>query len=1023
MPSFARLLHALEATRGPLTWASDVESLVHPLPYAPGAGEHMQDATRALWDKAPPANQEMRDAMRALADKYPVPEYPGHQYAAGGAVKALAAAATRIEPMFKKVGEYLGMPIHEVTNPDFRVLHGTGAPWEGKFDPMKAQVGEMSHSGDGLGSLFGPHVTDDYSVANGFAAMGKPNGVGANIMAFQPKRVLDATELMKKSGAPDDEFLHYIVGHLGGAPWGNNAAEDWSLGGYENFMKYLKPAQKKAKDLGIDAIKYSNSVEQGMNGGEDHSYLLAPHVKAGFKAGGHVTEAQKAAGNYAKEHRNVGGMRVSIENKAGSTRSGTAPDGTQWESKMAHDYGYIRGTRGADKDHIDAFFGPGDPAEHPVHVIDQVHPDTGAFDEHKVMFGFPDEQSALDGYHANYEPGWRGADSVNAMPFKDFKQWAFKGPQRKPFAEGGAVFGNPNIARQGAKAGATLERPSDYQSVHTPTTAFLAGLLGSPPDQIDSSVLDPQHADLQRAALPGYLLSTVSQMRPFASPALKGARAVLNSVPAASIANVPLSQMGAVKLPGGNWVPEGLNRELKRMAYTGPVKDWFDGPFSKYAKNQLGATADPLLKLEAEGRMHLAPDDLRELSSDRGIAGASDRGGKYPLDPLKSRDQFHLNATGRNYRTPWENLSDAAIENKPTGTVGLYKGISKLETGSVPSYGATSVGELKRNGTLPALNNKYDYLDKLPTGSPVYDAYTPDLGFDHVRDYLRAATEAHGQPQTNALVARGLSIDPAKLSRMSVPDVVAKTAEWNKVLAAQAQGDLNKGIKSVLKTYPTGHQWVELDPEGLGAEGAAMKHCVGGYCSQVEDGSARILSLRDKNNKPAVTVEVSPGELNVPKEHQEAFDALRSKATDEAMQHPDYLARPDTMGAREFDNTISPIQERMAKEVGIPVSRYPSTIQQIKGPSNKAPPADAIPHIQDLVKTMGPWDSVGDIDHAGLIDTSAGAARLKQAFPGAQGRESALAQARAEGKLQPYMSQQEWEDAITPYLPQQPGAN
>ena len=47
------------------------------------------------------------------------------------------------------------------------------------------------------------------------------------------------------------------------------------------------------------------------------------------------------------------GMDISIENKKGSYRSGVDKDGHKWRTYMNYDYGYIRGTVGVDKDHLD----------------------------------------------------------------------------------------------------------------------------------------------------------------------------------------------------------------------------------------------------------------------------------------------------------------------------------------------------------------------------------------------------------------------------------------------------------------------------------------------------------------------------------------------------------------------------------------------------------------------------------------------------------------------------------------------
>ncbi|MGL4868795.1 MAG: LPD38 domain-containing protein [Aeromonas veronii] len=146
------------------------------------------------------------------------------------------------------------------------------------------------------------------------------------------------------------------------------------------------------------------------------------------------TEAQKEAGNYKKGHLTLQGLDIALENPKGSTRSGTDKDGKAWQSTMAHDYGYIKRTMGADGDHVDVFIGD-QPDSETVYVVDQVDPKTGKFDEHKVMMGFADEQAAQDGYLANYEKGWKGLSAIKAMPMDEFKRWVKEGDTTKPVAD------------------------------------------------------------------------------------------------------------------------------------------------------------------------------------------------------------------------------------------------------------------------------------------------------------------------------------------------------------------------------------------------------------------------------------------------------------------------------------------------------------------------------------------------------------------------------------------------------------
>lgn len=145
------------------------------------------------------------------------------------------------------------------------------------------------------------------------------------------------------------------------------------------------------------------------------------------------TEAQKEAGNYRKGHLTLQGLDIALENPKGSTRSGTDQDGKAWQSTMAHDYGYIKRTLGADGDHVDVFIGD-QPQSETVYVVDQVDPKTGKFDEHKVMMGFADEQAARDGYLANYDKGWKGLGAIKAMPVEEFKSWLKAEDTTKPIS-------------------------------------------------------------------------------------------------------------------------------------------------------------------------------------------------------------------------------------------------------------------------------------------------------------------------------------------------------------------------------------------------------------------------------------------------------------------------------------------------------------------------------------------------------------------------------------------------------------
>jgi N12 class adenine-specific DNA methylase len=146
------------------------------------------------------------------------------------------------------------------------------------------------------------------------------------------------------------------------------------------------------------------------------------------------SEGQKEAGNYQMGHIKVDGYDISIENPKGSVRRGTDQNGQQWEQEMHNTYGYIRGTEGVDGDHIDVFLSDL-PIGGDVFVVDQVNPKTGEFDEHKVMYGFPDMASAEAAYLSNYEEGWQGLGAITPVSREEFKKWVESSHRKtKPFA-------------------------------------------------------------------------------------------------------------------------------------------------------------------------------------------------------------------------------------------------------------------------------------------------------------------------------------------------------------------------------------------------------------------------------------------------------------------------------------------------------------------------------------------------------------------------------------------------------------
>lgn len=131
------------------------------------------------------------------------------------------------------------------------------------------------------------------------------------------------------------------------------------------------------------------------------------------------------------------GMDVSIENPAGSVRNWHDPsNGTAGFTFMMQDYGYLRGTTGADRDHVDVFMGPFADTAQMVYVVRQMKaPNFAYYDEDKCMIGYKDEDAARAMYLAHYDnPKFLGR--IDAFPVDAFLR-AVKATKKAPAPVGG----------------------------------------------------------------------------------------------------------------------------------------------------------------------------------------------------------------------------------------------------------------------------------------------------------------------------------------------------------------------------------------------------------------------------------------------------------------------------------------------------------------------------------------------------------------------------------------------------------
>jgi hypothetical protein len=284
------------------------------------------------------------------------------------------------------------------------------------------------------------------------------------------------------------------------------------------------------------------------------------------------------------------------------------------------------------------------------------------------------------------------------------------------------------------------------------------------------------------------------------------------------------------------------------------------------------------------------------------------------------------------------------------------EGIAKTDLGKLwEHYADENITPIKVKNVSEMNVDKNPWLTKLNDEDKVY--ITDNMagtGFDKLADELRKAT----RPDTD--LPDFLRIDPAKLSRVSMPQAVEHVAKINAWREAEKLKEGRNAATVMHKEYPDqGLAWMQmkmpestlleghylgenrhgnpavLDASGgewasastpeealadyriaerrdalqaaLKFEGDTMGHCVGQYCDEVGRGDTNIYSLRDRRGEPHVTIETK-------------------KDYGDDLEH----------------------------------------IAQIKGKQNAAPNEKYLPAIQDFVRSQD-WSMVHDLPNSGLL--------------------------------------------------------
>jgi hypothetical protein len=335
-------------------------------------------------------------------------------------------------------------------------------------------------------------------------------------------------------------------------------------------------------------------------------------------------------------------------------------------------------------------------------------------------------------------------------------------------------------------------------------------------------------------------------------------------VGAQSAADPPLTQIDMDIL-------EAIENVDESTAQGKAVVDFLDKKVRKYHQVDQGTPNDPIFKGILEGRIQ-SP----ELSPE--LARRAREGDKAAYDELRNKYDYGLGVRTMYTEAPVKKKGLYNFEKDEEVTKAFKEAIEKQRPGEPTE-------EIRIVGLSPTDRNRipnlYDYpglnqmSDESESGKLLSLLKKSDLP-PHLRQAAREGEPFTysflGERNTNQLP---LLVDikdylstrtPAEIKNMGYADVVAKTQEWHTMLE-QARKDpskfstkqLTQGTELFMPAKDD-MKWLNVkSSDALSLEGNIMGHCVGGsnYCSAVDKGSRKIISLRDKKGIPHVTIELA----------------------------------------------------------------------------------------------------------------------------------------------------------------------
>jgi hypothetical protein len=162
--------------------------------------------------------------------------------------------------------------------------------------------------------------------------------------------------------------------------------------------------------------------------GPQSTYLIHPVVATavGYMSSAKTARLKTAKANKLARRTTFRDLEISIETDKGQYREWYDPNNKKHgKTLMNYPYGYIRGTKGMDGDHVDCFIGPNVNAKNVYVITTNKSPNFDRLDEQKVMLGFVSAGAAKHAFLSSYSSP-RFFNSMRAFTYDDFKNKVYK---------------------------------------------------------------------------------------------------------------------------------------------------------------------------------------------------------------------------------------------------------------------------------------------------------------------------------------------------------------------------------------------------------------------------------------------------------------------------------------------------------------------------------------------------------------------------------------------------------------------